>query len=89
MPVGTITLSITFGDQVHYRKETLSFEVVDFKGPYHAILRRPCYTKFMAIPSYAYLKLKMLGPCGVITVASNFQDAYECERLVVEQPNRT
>jgi hypothetical protein len=65
MPLGTITLSVTFGDQVHYRKETLSFEVVDFEGPYHAILGRPCYTKFMAISSYAYLKLKMSGPHGI------------------------
>jgi hypothetical protein len=38
----------------------------------------------MEIPSYAYLKLKMLGPRGVITVVGSFQDAYECERLVVE-----
>jgi hypothetical protein len=30
MPLGTIDLSVTFGDAVHYRKETLSFEVVDF-----------------------------------------------------------
>jgi hypothetical protein len=62
MPLGMITLSVMFGDQVHYQKETLSFEVIDFKGPYHAILGRPCYAKFMAISSYAYLKLKMLGP---------------------------
>jgi hypothetical protein len=40
-----------FDDQVHYRKGTLSFEVVDFEGPYHAILERPFYTKFMAITS--------------------------------------
>ena len=74
-----------FGDLVHYRKETLSFEVIDFEGPYHAILGRPCYAKFMAIPSYAYLKLKMPGPRGVITIAGSFQDAYEYERLAVEQ----
>jgi hypothetical protein len=30
MPLGMIDLSVTFGDAVHYRKETLSFEVVDF-----------------------------------------------------------
>jgi hypothetical protein len=30
MPLGTITLSVMFGDQVHYCKETLSFEVIDF-----------------------------------------------------------
>jgi hypothetical protein len=40
MPLGMITLYVTFDDQVHYRNETLSFEVIDFEGPYHAILRR-------------------------------------------------
>ena len=39
----------------------------------------------MAIPSYAYLKLKMPGPRIVITVVGSFQDAYECERLAIEQ----
>jgi hypothetical protein len=33
----------------------------------------------MAIPNYIYLKLKMLAPCGVITVGTSFQRAYECE----------
>jgi hypothetical protein len=42
----------------------------------------------MTIPSYAYLKLKMLGPYGVITVVGSFQDTYECERLAVEQAQR-
>lgn len=30
MPLGTIDLSVSFGDWVHYQKEALSFEVVDF-----------------------------------------------------------
>jgi hypothetical protein len=46
----------------------LAFEVVDFSRPYHVILGWPCFVTFMAIPSYAYLKLKILGPTGVITV---------------------
>ena len=33
----------------------------------------------MAIPNYAYLKLKMPGPHGVITIGTSFQRAYECE----------
>ncbi|XP_066311529.1 uncharacterized protein [Miscanthus floridulus] len=33
----------------------------------------------MAIPNYTYLKLKMLGPHGVVTVGTSFQRAYECE----------
>jgi hypothetical protein len=49
MPLGTIVLTVTFGDYVNYYKETLLFEVVGFNGTYHAILRRPCYAKFMAI----------------------------------------
>jgi len=32
----------------------------------------------MAIPNYTYLKLKMLGPKGVITVSSSYEHAYEC-----------
>ena len=33
----------------------------------------------MAVPNYTYLKLKMLGPGGVITIGTSFQRAYECE----------
>ena len=33
----------------------------------------------MAVPNYTYLKLKMLGPCGVITIGTSFQRAYEYE----------
>ena len=79
MPLGQIDLPITFGDQFNYRTETLTFEVVGFPGTFHAILGRPCYTKFMAVPNYTYLKLKMSCPHGVITVGTSFQRAYECE----------
>ena len=33
----------------------------------------------MVVPNYTYLKLKMLGPHGVITIGTSFQRAYECE----------
>ena len=33
----------------------------------------------MDVPNYTYLKLKMPGPHGVITVSTSFQHAYECE----------
>ncbi|XP_066321126.1 uncharacterized protein [Miscanthus floridulus] len=33
----------------------------------------------MAVPNYTYLKLKILGSDGVITVGTSFQHAYECE----------
>ena len=79
MPLGQIDLPITFGGPSNYRTETLTFEVVGFHETYHAILGRPCYAKFMAVPNYTYLKLKMLGLGGVITVGTSFQRAYECE----------
>ena len=47
---------------------------------YHTILGRPCYAKFMAISNYTYLKLKMPGPNGIITVGSTFSHAYMCNR---------
>ena len=53
--------------------------MVEFHRTYDAILGRPCYTKFMAIPNYTDLKLKMPGPCRVITIDTSFQRAYECE----------
>ncbi|XP_066373459.1 uncharacterized protein [Miscanthus floridulus] len=59
--------------------EILTFDVVGFPRTFHAILGRPCYVKFMAIPNYTYLKLKMPGPRGVITVGTSFQRAYEYE----------
>ena len=79
MPLGQIDLPITFGDQFNYRTETLTFEVVGFPGTFHAILGRPCYAKFMSVPNYTYLKLKMSGPHRVITIDTPFQRAYECE----------
>ena len=33
----------------------------------------------MAIPNYTYLKLKMLGPNGIITVSSAFSHAFMCD----------
>jgi hypothetical protein len=35
-------------------------------------LPRVRHAKFMAVPNYAYLKLKMPGPRGVIIVYGNF-----------------
>jgi hypothetical protein len=38
----------------------------------------------MAIPNYTYLKLKMPGPKGVITVGPTYCHAYECDMECVE-----
>ena len=72
MPLGQIDLPVTFRDLTNYWTETLTFEVVGFHGTYYAILGRPCYAKFMAVPNYTYLKLKMPSPRGVITIGISF-----------------
>jgi hypothetical protein len=38
----------------------------------------------MVVPNYTYLKLKMLGPRGTITVGSTYRHAYECNVECVE-----
>ena len=50
-----------------------------FRSTYHAMLGQPCYAKLMVFPNYMYLKLKMLGPTGVITVIPTYRHAYECD----------
>jgi hypothetical protein len=84
LPFGQLDLPICFGTPSNFRKETLMFEVVRFRGTYHAVLGRPCYAKFMVVPNYTYLKLKMPGPNGVITVGSTYRHAYECDVECVE-----
>ena len=79
-PLGQIDSPVTFGNQANFRSEVLTFEVVDFPRSYHAILGQPCYAKFMAIPNYTYLKLKMPGSNDVITVSSAFLHAFTCDR---------
>jgi hypothetical protein len=79
-----IDLPVCFGTPSNFRKETLTFGVVEFCGTYHAVLGRPCYAKFMAVPNYTYLKLKMPGPNGIITVGSTYHHAYECDVECVE-----
>ena len=55
------------------------FEVVKLKSPYHALFGRPAYARFMARPCYVYLKIKMPGPKGPITVDGDRRIARECE----------
>jgi hypothetical protein len=83
-PLGQLDLPVCFGTPSNFRRETLTFEVVGFRGTYHAVLGRPCYAKFMAIPNYTYLKLKMPGPNGVITIGPTYKHAFECDVECVE-----
>jgi hypothetical protein len=38
MPLGQITLPITFGNPTNYHTEFIKFKAVDFESSYHAIL---------------------------------------------------
>ena len=42
-----------------------------FRSGYHALLGREAFTIFQAIPHYGYMKLKMPGPGGIITLVSD------------------
>ena len=77
-------MPVCFGTAANFRKEALTFEGVGFLGTYHTIVGRPGYAKFMAIPNYTYLKLKMPRPKGVITVSSSYEHAYKCNVECVE-----
>jgi hypothetical protein len=46
---------------------------MDWPSQYHAILGHPAFAKFMAVPHYAYLTLKIPGPKGIIIVQGSFE----------------
>jgi hypothetical protein len=79
-PLGRIALNVCFGNRQNYRREKLDFEVMDWPSQYHAILGRPALSRFMAVPHYTYLVLKMPGPRGIITVKGSFEDSDLCDR---------
>jgi hypothetical protein len=53
--------------------------VANLEGTYHAILGQPALTKFMAVPHYSYLVLKMPTEQGVLTLRENVYTTYTCE----------
>ena len=64
-PLGQITLPVQFGTANHFRIEYLNFFVANFDTAYHAILSRSGLAKFMAMPHYVYLVLKIPTELGV------------------------
>jgi hypothetical protein len=79
-PLGRIPLNFCFGDCQNYRREMVDFKVMDWPSQYHAILRRPAFSRFMAVPHYTYLVLKMPGPHGIIIVKGSFQLSDLCDK---------
>ena len=68
---GSLVLEVTFGSPDNFRSENLLFNIAPFSSDCHALLGRTAFPCFNAIPNYACLKLKMSGPCDVITVSGN------------------
>jgi hypothetical protein len=79
-PLGRIALNVCFGNRQNYRREKLDFKVMDWPSQYHAILGQPAFSRFMAVPHYTYLVLKMPGPKGIITVKGSFELLDLCDR---------
>jgi hypothetical protein len=79
-PLGKIALDVQFGSAENFRKEKIEFEVMDWPSQYHAILGRPAYARFMAVPHYAYLLWRMPGPKGPITIRGSFTLSDKCDR---------
>jgi hypothetical protein len=75
IPLGSVVLPVTFGaSRDNYRTKYIKFEVTDFETSYHAILGRPAIAKFMVVPHYTYLVLKMPSPAGVLLPPRGPQD---------------
>jgi hypothetical protein len=83
-PLGTVVLTVTFGTRENYRTEFIKFEVANFESSYHAILGRPALAKFMAVPHYVYLLLKMPGRSGVLTLRGDLKKSYDCNQEAIQ-----
>jgi hypothetical protein len=82
--LGHIYMPVTFGTPENYITEFLRFEVASFDCGYNAIIGRPGLAKFMAIPHYSYMILKMPRPQGIITMHADFQGAAKCFRVAIQ-----
>ena len=80
---GPLALEVIFGSPDNFRSEELIFDIAPFRSGYHTLLRRAAFARFNAVPHYAYLKLKMPGPRGVITVSGNTERSLRAEKYVV------
>jgi hypothetical protein len=83
-PLGSVVLPVTFERKDNYRTEYIKFEMANFESSYHAILGRPTLAKFIAVPHYIYLLLKMLGKTGVLTFRGDLKKSYDYDQEAIE-----
>lgn len=84
IPLGQVILPVTFGTKEYYHTEYIRFKVANFETSYHTILGRPALAKFMAIPHYVYLVLKMPGPKDELSLRGDLRRSYECDTKAVQ-----
>jgi hypothetical protein len=80
-----VVLPVTFGEtRDNYRTEYVKFEVAAFETSYHAILGILAIAKFMAVPHYTYLVLKMPSPAGVLSLQGDLKISFDCDTEAME-----
>jgi hypothetical protein len=88
-PLGMEVLPVTFGTRENYRTKFIKFEVANIESSYHAILGCSALTKFIAVPHYVYLLLKMPGQSGVLTLRGDLKKSYDCNQEVIQYASTT
>jgi hypothetical protein len=78
--LGSVVLPVTVATNDNYRMEYIKFEVADFELSYHANLGRLALAKFMVVPHYIYLLLKMPGKIGVLMFRGDLKKSYDCNQ---------
>jgi hypothetical protein len=85
IPLGSVVLPVTFWEsRDNYRTEYVKLEVADFETSYHAILGRPAIAKFMVVPHYTYLVLKMPSLAGVLSLQGDLKISHDYDTEAVE-----
>jgi hypothetical protein len=80
-----VVLPVTFREtRENCRTEYINFKVAEFETSYHAILGRRAIAKFMAVPHYTYLVLKMPSPVGVLSLQGDLKISFDCDTKAVE-----
>jgi hypothetical protein len=88
-PLSTVVLLVNFSTRENYRTEFIKFEVANFESSYHAILGRPALAKFMAVPHYVYLLLKIPRQSGVLTLQGDLKKSYDCNQEAIQYASTT
>jgi hypothetical protein len=83
-PMVRVSLLVMFDTEENFRTTYHNFEVADLKSSYHTILGHPMLARFMAVPHYTYLVLKMPAPNGVLTVYDDLLISFKCDNEALE-----